>query len=76
MVYLEGAKPRSVLGAPSGGKDGNDPVLDLGEAHLARGPLKTLRIKRKKDPLDFGGFGMGPALLSVKQLPDQVLKNI
>lgn len=32
MVNLEKARPRSVLGAPSGGQDENDPGSGFGES--------------------------------------------
>lgn len=55
MVNLEEARPRSVPGAPSGGKDGNGPG-----SHLARGLVRTPRTMRRKDPIASGGFGMRP----------------
>lgn len=62
FLLLEEASPRLVLGAPSGGKDGNDLVLGLVEARLARGLLRTLRNRRKKDSLAFGEYGTGDQL--------------
>lgn len=54
FLLLEEASPRLVLGAPSGGKGGNDLVLGL-----ARGLLRTLMNRRKKDSLAFGEYGTG-----------------